>query len=248
MANIDSMRLRLQELQETNSKAQELGQQGWESYEKVNEVFHHQGLSFVPEAIQIELISRYQDDPLSGYFGIKTTCELLARKYYWPIFKHNVEAYVKGCDMCLALKAVRYKPYADLQSLPVPTYWWKDLLIDFVSSLPISINWKRDSYNIILVFVNWLTKMVYYKLVKSTIDALGLVEVIINVVIWHHGLPDSIVTSKGFLFISKFWLLLCHFFGIKRRLSTTFYPQTDSQTEWWNNTIKAYFWAFVNFE
>ena len=68
----------------------------------------------MPKAIRIELINCYHDDPLAGYFKIKKTRELLAQKYYWPTFRHSVEAYVKGCDMCLALKTVRHKPYGDL--------------------------------------------------------------------------------------------------------------------------------------
>ena len=35
------------------------------------------------------------------------------------------------------LKAVRHKPYDDLQSLPVPTHRWKNLLLDFVIGFPI---------------------------------------------------------------------------------------------------------------
>ena len=66
--------------------------------------------------------------------------------------------------------------------------------------------------------------MVYYKLIKITIDALGLAEVIFNVIIWHHGLPDSIVFNRGLLFTPKFWSSLCYFLGIKQRLSTAFYP------------------------
>ena len=37
--------------------------------------------------------------------------------------------------------------------------------------------------------------MVYYKPVKVTIDALGLAKVIINMVVRHHSLSDSIVTN-----------------------------------------------------
>ena len=96
--------------------------------------------------------------------------------------------------------------------------------MDFVTALPVLINWKRDSYNPILVIVDWLTKMVYYKLVKIILDAPKLAQVIIDVVVRHHGLPDLIVTDRGSLFPSKFWSLLCHFFGIKQRLSTVFYP------------------------
>ena len=42
----------------------------------------------------------------------------------------------------------------------------------------------RNKHDFILVIVDWLIKMVYYKLVKITIDALGIAKVIIGVVVW----------------------------------------------------------------
>ena len=96
--------------------------------------------------------------------------------------------------------------------------------MDFVTGLPISIDWKGDNYNSILVIVDRLTKMVHYKPVKITFDTPGLAEVIIDVVVRQHGLPDSIVTNRGSLFTSKFWSSLCYFFAIKQKLSTAFHP------------------------
>ena len=66
--------------------------------------------------------------------------------------------------------------------------------------------------------------MVHYEPVKVTIDTLGLAKAILDVVVWYHGLLDSIVSDRGSLFISKFWLSLCYFLGIKQRLSTAFHP------------------------
>ena len=173
------------------------------------------------------MISRHYDDSLVGHFGIDKTRELVGRKYYWPSLRKDVNNYVRGCDVCLTSKAVRHKPYGDLQSLPVPTHRWKDLSMDFVTGLPLSANWKGDSYDSILVIVDRLTKMVHYEPVKVTIDAPGLAEVIIDVVVRHHGLPDSIISDQRAIFTSKFWSSLCYFFGIKRRLSTAFHPQAD---------------------
>ena len=211
-------------------------------------MLHHQDLSYVPKIIRTELISRYHDDPLSGHFGIEKTRELFSRKYYRPTLRRNVNDYVRECNVCLASKAVRHQPYGDLQSLPIPTHCWKDLSMDFVMGLSILTDWKRDSYDSILVIVNWLSKMVNYKPVKVIIDALGLAAVIIDVVVRHHGLPDSIVTNQGLLFTSKFWSSLCYFLSIKRRLSTAFHSQTNNQIERQNSTMEAYLWAFVNFE
>ena len=130
----------------------------------------------------------------------------------------------------------------------VPTHQWQDLLMDFVTGLPISSNWKRDNYDSILVIVDWLKKMVYYKQVKISLDASGLAEVIIDVIILYHRLLDLIITNRSSFFAFKFWSLLCYYLGIKWRLSTASHPQTDGQTEWQNNKIEAYLQAFVNFE
>ena len=120
--------------------------------------------------------------------------------------------------------------------------------MNFVTGLPLFANWKGDSYDSILVIVNRLTKMVHYEPVKVTIDALGLAEVIIDVIVRYRGLLDLIVTDKGLLFTSKFWSLLCYFLDIKRRLSTVFHPQTDGQSKQQNSTMEAYLRAFVNFK
>ena len=76
--------------------------------------------------------------------------------------------------------------------------------MDFITGLPILIDWKRDIYNPILVIIDWLTKMFYYKPVKIMFDAYVLAKVIINVVVRDYGFLDSIVTNKSLLFISKF--------------------------------------------
>ena len=139
-ASIGSMRVKLQELHRANSEAQELKQQKTDGYKEIDEILYHQDLPFIPKAIQTELISRHHTNFFVGYFGITKTCELLVQKYYWLILRHNVKAFIKGCNVCLALKIVRYNPYGDLQLLPVPTHWWKDLLINFVTGLLISID------------------------------------------------------------------------------------------------------------
>ena len=115
-----------------------------------------------------------------------------------------------------------------------------------MTGLPVLIDWKGKSYDLILVIIDRLTKIVYYKLVKITIDAPGLAKVIIDVVVWHHGLPNSIITDQSSLFISKFWSSLYYFLEIKRKLFTAFHPQTNGQTKRQNSTMEAYLRAFVN--
>lgn len=74
--------------------------------------------------------------------------------------------------------------------MPVQTYLCKDLLIDSVRGLPISINEKSETYDLILMILDKLTKMIHYEPVKFLINALGLVDMITHVLIGHHGLSD----------------------------------------------------------
>lgn len=90
--------------------------------------------------------------------------------------------------------------------------------------------------------------MIYYEPVKITINAFSLAKVIIDVVVQYYGLPNSIISDWSSVFTLKFWLLLCHFLGIKQKLSTAFYLQTDGQTQRQNNIIEAYLQAFVNYK
>lgn len=94
--------------------------------------------------------------------------------------------------------------------------------MDFVIELLVSVDWKDNNYDLILVIII-ITKMVYYKLVKVTINIVGLTKVITNVLVYHHGFLDLIVTNKSSFFTSKFWLLLYYFFDIKQKLFITFY-------------------------
>ena len=117
------MRLRLYKLQAKDKHARKLmAEQLVKDWQDIDGVLHYQGLSYVSEIIWTKFISSHHNALPAGHFGIEKTRELLSRKYYWPMLRHDVDNYVRGCDICLALKAIRHKPYDDLQSLPVPTH------------------------------------------------------------------------------------------------------------------------------
>ena len=71
--------------------------------------------------------------------------------------------------------------------------------------------------------------MVHYDPVKITIDASGLAEITLDVVVQHHGLLDSILSDRSSLFIFKFWVIVL-------------------LVPWQNSSMEAYLWAFANFE
>lgn len=157
--------------------------------------------------------------------------EFITRKYFCLTFRCNIKAYVKNYNIYLSSKAVCHKLYGNFQSIPIPTYQWKKLSINFVIGLPISIDRKSKSYDSIFAIIYCLIKMIYYKSVKVIINIAELANVIMNVIVRRHILLELIIRDQDSLFTSKFWFLLYYFFGIKQKLFTTFHSQTKGQIE-----------------
>ena len=49
--------------------------------------------------------------------------------------------------------------------------------------LLLSTDWKSNNYNLIHIIVDQLTKMIYYKPIKITIDTPRLAEVILDILV-----------------------------------------------------------------
>src|SRR5438034_8327575 len=63
-----------------------------------------------------------------------------------------------------------------------------------------------------------------------------------------HGIPDSVVSDRGSIFMSHFWKSLSALMHMKQRLSTDFHPQTDGQTEKMNQTLEQYLRIYCNYK
>ena len=172
--------MRLPELLVENQVARKIWEKGLrKGWEDIDGVLYRENLLYFLDIIRTEIIIRYHDDSLADYFGVRKTRELSIRKYHWSTLQADIKTYVKECDVCIVLKAMRHKLYGDLQSLTMPTHYWKGLSMDFFTALLVSTNEKGEIYDYIFVIVDRLTMMVYYESIKVTIDASGLVEVLL---------------------------------------------------------------------
>ena len=104
------------------------------------------------------------------------------------------------------------------------------------------------AYNSILIIMDWYTKMACYVMVQSDIDTPRLAAVFVQkFVLAGLGVPDSIVSDRGSVFMSTFWSAVCYHLKVCRRLSTAFHPQTDGQMEQQNLMLEQYLWAYITY-
>ena len=61
-----------------------------------------------------------------------------------------------------------------------------------------------------------------------------------------NGLPSTVVSDCGSVFVSNFLGELYKLLGIKKKMSTAFHSQTDGQTERLNHEINQYLRTYIN--
>ena len=132
------MRLRLSKLQKSDKEFRKIKAKSLDRYEEIDRVLYRQELSFVLKIIRIEFISQHHNNSLASHFSINKMEKLISQKYYWLSLRNDMKSYVKDCNVCLSFKAVRHKPYDNLQALPILTHYRKNFSIDFMIGLPIS--------------------------------------------------------------------------------------------------------------
>ena len=86
-----------------------------------------------------------------------------------------------------------------LQSLPIFSWKWQQISMDFIGLLPLS-----DSYNCILVIIDWLTKMAHFIPTMIDVTVPEVARLFMDNIYRLHGMPKSIINNRDTCFMSKF--------------------------------------------
>jgi hypothetical protein len=93
-----------------------------------------------------------------------------------------------------------------------------------------------------------LTKYMILVPYKESSTAEELAYAFLKEVVASHGIPEEIISDRDKLFTSKFWTALTAYLGTKRKLSTSFHPQTNGGNERMNQIVEAYLRCYVNYK
>ena len=122
----------------------------------------------------------------------------------------------------------------------VPEKPWTHILVDFITKLLIVVR-----KNVILVVCDRLSKMTHFVMTTEGTMAEELARLFRDNMWRLYRLLESVVSDRGPQFAAELTKELNMMLGIKTKLSTTFHPQTDRQTEYMNQELEQYLWFFV---
>jgi len=186
------------------------------------------------------ILKELHDSSLGGHSGINATYLRVKRMFYWQKMREEVYQFVKHCENCQINKSEYIAPSGLLQPLPIPEEAWESVGMDFITGLP-----KSKGREVILVVVDRLTKYAHFIPLSHPFSASDVAQVFMENVYKLHGLPLNIISDRDPIFTSKFWRELMKQLGIQLRMSTSYHPQTDGQTEKVNQCLESYLRSMV---
>jgi hypothetical protein len=200
----------------------------------------YQNRCYIPdsEGIRKLIVQEIHDSPMTGHPGRDSTLEMVQRHYWWPRMHHFVNEYVTGCATCQQNKVNTHPTQPPTQ--PIKSTMkepFKLISQDFISGLPKT---KRGFDRIMVVVDHGLTKGVIFIPTNKELTALEAAELHFDHTFKRFGLPDDIISDRDPLFVSKTYRSLMKLCGVKQRISTTYHPQTDGETERVNRELETY--------
>ena len=198
------------------------------------------------QTLRTEVLKEIHESPPGGHAGRTSTYDRLSRYYYWPRMTDSVSRYVKSCHVCKRSKSYREGKQGLLKPLPIPERYWTDISVDFITPLPYCTRYGRK-YQHIMVVVDRLSKKKKF-IPLDSLEVEAVVQAFVEWIWREEGYPKTVVSDRGTQFTSHFWRRLCTRIGTKPKMSTSFHPETDGQTESANAALKQYLRAYVNYD
>ncbi len=155
--------------------------------------------------------------------------------------KKDIEAYVWACETCQWVKSSNQAKAAPLHPDEIPSQPWTHISVDMVTGLP-----QSNGYDAILIIVDRFLKEIIPVTCSTELTSEGWAKILRDEVYAKYGMPQTVISDRGAVFVSKFMNDLYDLLQIKGNTSTAFHPQTDRQTERVNQEIEKYLCMFVN--
>jgi hypothetical protein len=106
---------------------------------------------------------------------------------------------------------------------------------------------ESESHTQLTVVVDRFSKMAHFIALAESATTKDAAQAFLKEVWKLYRLPELIISDRDTKWTSEFWDRLCHLLGIKKRMSMSFHPQTDGQTERVNQTFETYLRTFSNY-
>ncbi|KAK1663155.1 hypothetical protein QYE76_051314 [Lolium multiflorum] len=152
--------------------------------------------------------------------------------FYWPTMLEDCFQYYKGCQACQKFGSIQMVPASAMNPIIKPwpfRGWGMDMIGEIHPSSSKGHRW-------VLAITDYFTKWVEAVPMKKVASE-DVIKFVLEHVIHRFGIPQTITTDGGSVFVSKEMKKFCDDMGIKLIRSSPYYAQANGQAEASNKSL-----------
>lgn len=193
----------------------------------------------VPLKNRNNVIVECHSPPLCAHGGYHKTIDRIRRQYFWPNMDRDVRSFVRGCEVCKAVKPSNETQRAPMGNFRETSRPWQVLYLDFIGPLPRSKNGNVH----ILTVVDAFSKFVHAQPMR-TANSKNLISFLENRIFLVFGVPEIIICDNGTQFTSTDFKNFLIRYDVKFWPVSRYHPQANA-AEAANKTIGTSIRAYM---
>ena len=161
---------------------------------EINSIIYKEGKVYIPrdDELRTEIVRLHHDTPVGGHGGQWKTVELVTQNFWQPGVTKEVKRYIEESNVCQCNKNCIEQPAGKLMPNSIPEKPQIHISADFITKLLLA-----QGYDLILVVVDRLTKIVHFIPTTEKTTAEELARLFRDNMWKLHGLPESIISDRG---------------------------------------------------
>lgn len=190
----------------------------------------YRGKLWVPEKLRLQIIAASHCSPPFLHPGQKKTTTMILKVFNWPNLHQEVAIYLKSCLICQQLRSgpdlLKHGVKTHLPTAPFSRIYMDLWSVDFERK-------KRTVLTMVDNATRW-AEAVYLEEETS----FAVTKAFLKVWICRYGVPTTIVSDNGSVFVAEVFEQLCNRIGITHLKSTTYHPKGNALVEKFHQSLK----------
>ena len=128
---------------------------------------------FISKNKKFDIIKKIHNQSTIDHSNVRQITQMLQKNFQWSKMRANVDQYIRNFHVCRRSKTFKNDQHDQLQFIFVKKKSWQNISLNFVTNLK-----KNKNHNVILMIVDWFSKMRHYIVCRAEENGINIEKII----------------------------------------------------------------------